>query len=169
MATDPDLEKIVSLDPDVVVVDQHFKEKVDEVAALGLDIFYFDSTSLDNFVLTIEKLGEEINKVEQATAFINEIKETETSVFGKVKEGEAPTVAVLFRNILAALVGAGLAISGLLLQSVMKNLLADPGITGVSSGATVVAIIIVVVLPKFTPLMPLLSFLGGPLHVHWCI
>ncbi len=65
------------------------------------------------------------------------------------------------RNILAALVGAGLAVSGLLLQAVMKNPLADPGITGVSSGATVVAIIIMLVLPQFTSLMPLLSFIGG--------
>ena len=34
------------------------------------------------------------------------------------------------RNILATLVGANLAVSGILLQSVMKNPLADPGITG---------------------------------------
>ena len=97
MATDPDLEKIVSLDPDIVVIDQHFKEKVDTAATqLGLNVFYFDTTSLDNFVLTIEKLGEEVNKTEQAAAFINEIKEAETSVQDKVKEGQAPTVAVVF-------------------------------------------------------------------------
>lgn len=65
------------------------------------------------------------------------------------------------RNILAALVGAGLAVSGLLLQAVMKNPLADPGITGVSSGATVVAIIIMLVLPQFTTYLPLLAFSGG--------
>ena len=46
------------------------------------------------------------------------------------------------RNILAVLIGANLAVSGVLLQSVMKNPLADPGITGVSSGASVAAIIL---------------------------
>ena len=49
------------------------------------------------------------------------------------------------RNILAALVGANLAVAGILLQSVMKNPLADPGITGVSTGASVAAIIILLI------------------------
>ena len=39
------------------------------------------------------------------------------------------------RNIVAALVGACLAVSGAILQAVMKNPLADPQIVGVSSGA----------------------------------
>ena len=50
------------------------------------------------------------------------------------------------RNILAAIVGANLAVAGVLLQSVMKNPLADPGITGVSTGASVAAIIILLLL-----------------------
>lgn len=65
------------------------------------------------------------------------------------------------RNILAALVGASLAVAGLLLQAVMKNPLADPGITGVSSGATVAAIIILLVLPHYTPFLPIIAFIGG--------
>ena len=67
------------------------------------------------------------------------------------------------RNILAALVGANLAVAGILLQSVMKNPLADPGITGVSTGASVAAIIILLLLPQFTPILPLVAFLGGAL------
>ena len=39
------------------------------------------------------------------------------------------------RNIVGALVGGNLAVSGAILQAVMKNPLADPGIVGVSSGA----------------------------------
>ena len=65
------------------------------------------------------------------------------------------------RNILAALVGANLAVAGILLQSVMKNPLADPGITGVSTGASVAAIIILLLLPQFTPILPLVAFIGG--------
>lgn len=65
------------------------------------------------------------------------------------------------RNILAALVGANLAVSGVLLQSVMKNPLADPGITGVSSGASVAAIVILLILPQFTSVLPLFAFIGG--------
>ena len=65
------------------------------------------------------------------------------------------------RNILAVLVGASLAIAGLLLQAVMKNPLADPGITGVSSGASVMAIIILLLLPKYVGILPLVAFVGG--------
>ena len=65
------------------------------------------------------------------------------------------------RNVLAAIVGASLAVAGLLLQAVMKNPLADPGITGVSSGATVAAIIILLVAPKYTSVLPIIAFIGG--------
>lgn len=65
------------------------------------------------------------------------------------------------RNILAIIVGANLAVSGILLQSVMRNPLADPGITGVSTGASVAAIIILLLLPQYTPILPIAAFLGG--------
>ena len=65
------------------------------------------------------------------------------------------------RNILAALVGANLAVAGLLLQSVMKNSLADPGITGVSTGASVAAIIILLLSPSYTKMLPIFAFIGG--------
>lgn len=67
------------------------------------------------------------------------------------------------RIIVAIFVGASLSISGALLQSVMRNPLADPGITGVSSGASLVAILIMVYFPKLYSVMPLMAFLGGAL------
>ncbi|MCU7189957.1 FecCD family ABC transporter permease [Turicibacter sanguinis] len=65
------------------------------------------------------------------------------------------------RNILATLVGANLAVSGILLQSVMKNPLADPGITGVSSGASVAAIVILLTAPQLASILPVSAFIGG--------
>lgn len=65
------------------------------------------------------------------------------------------------RNVMAVLVGASLAVSGALLQAVMKNPLADPGITGVSSGASVFAIIILLLLPQYVGVLPFLAFIGG--------
>lgn len=65
------------------------------------------------------------------------------------------------RNILAALIGANLAVSGILLQSVMKNPLADPGITGVSSGASVAAIVILLTAPHLSGILPVMAFVGG--------
>lgn len=56
------------------------------------------------------------------------------------------------RVILAALVGSALAISGVLMQGLFRNPLADPGIMGVSSGSALGAVIIIVgssLLPPF--------------------
>ncbi|WP_142415558.1 FecCD family ABC transporter permease [Hathewaya massiliensis] len=65
------------------------------------------------------------------------------------------------RIILATFVGSSLSISGALLQSVMKNPLADPGITGVSSGASLVAILMMLYFPQHYKIMPLMAFLGA--------
>lgn len=65
------------------------------------------------------------------------------------------------RNLIATFVGGSLAVSGILLQSVMRNPLADPGITGVSSGASVMAIIVLLALPAYSFMLPIVAFLGG--------
>ena len=65
------------------------------------------------------------------------------------------------RVITAVLVGASLAISGVLLQAVIRNPLADPYITGISSGACVVTVFFMVFIPSVTTLRPIFGFLGG--------
>jgi iron complex transport system permease protein len=65
------------------------------------------------------------------------------------------------RILIAVFVGANLAVSGVLLQAVMQNPLVDPGITGVSSGASVMAILIMLYFPQLYSILPLASFLGG--------
>lgn len=65
------------------------------------------------------------------------------------------------RNLIAAFVGASLSVSGILLQAVMRNPLADPGITGVSSGASVIAIIILLAFPAYSFILPIAAFIGG--------
>ncbi|GKX27534.1 ferrichrome ABC transporter [Vallitalea longa] len=62
---------------------------------------------------------------------------------------------------IAVFVGANLSASGALLQSVMRNPLADPGITGVSSGASLFAIIILLLFPSYVSLVPIAAFVGG--------
>ena len=54
------------------------------------------------------------------------------------------------RVIIAVLVGANLAIAGVLLQSVIRNPLADPYITGISSGACVVTVFFMVFILSVT-------------------
>lgn len=65
------------------------------------------------------------------------------------------------RIIISLLVGAALAVSGVLLQSVLKNPLTDPGIIGISGGASFTAVILTALLPRLFFLLPLAAFLGG--------
>lgn len=65
------------------------------------------------------------------------------------------------RVIIAMVAGGALAVSGVLLQAVMKNPLADPGIIGVCSGAEFVAAIVTALAPQLILMTPLLAFLGG--------
>ncbi|MFC7680895.1 FecCD family ABC transporter permease [Paenibacillus sp. GCM10028914] len=65
------------------------------------------------------------------------------------------------RVFLALLIGANLAASGALLQAVMLNPLADPGLTGVSSGAAVAVLFIMLVQPSYSSLIPLAAIIGG--------
>lgn len=65
------------------------------------------------------------------------------------------------RIIISLLAGAALAVSGVLLQAVMRNPLAEPGIIGVSSGAAFMSIIMVTFFPMLFFYTPLFAFLGG--------
>ncbi len=65
------------------------------------------------------------------------------------------------RVLLALIIGANIAISGALLQAVMGNPLADPGLTGVTSGAAACVLVIMLVFPEYTYLVPIAAFVGG--------
>lgn len=71
------------------------------------------------------------------------------------------TALRLPRIFIGLLVGACLAASGALLQGVMRNPLADPGIIGVSAGGGLAAITAMVVFPQYSYLLPALAFLGA--------
>src|SRR5699024_2064902 len=65
------------------------------------------------------------------------------------------------RIIIALFAGAALAVSGVLLQAVMRNPLAEPGIIGVSSGAAFISILMVTLFPMLFFYTPLFAFIGG--------
>ena len=65
------------------------------------------------------------------------------------------------RNLVAACVGACLALSGAILQGVMKNPLASPNIIGVSSGSGLGAMLSLVALPQLTSLLTPIAFTFG--------
>src|SRR5690606_18052696 len=62
------------------------------------------------------------------------------------------------RMVLGAMVGAGLAISGVVMQGLFRNPLADPGLVGVSAGAGLGAVLFIVL--GGTILAPISAVLG---------
>lgn len=76
------------------------------------------------------------------------------------------TVAIIlqlrFPRVIVALMGGALmSVAGVLMQSVMKNPLADPGIIGVTSGAAVGAVLAGTFFPALAEFTPVFSFAGG--------
>ena len=65
------------------------------------------------------------------------------------------------RTIVAALVGVNLALSGAILQAILRNPLADPHIIGISSGAGLAGIFIMLVLPGAAWLITPAAFGGA--------
>lgn len=65
------------------------------------------------------------------------------------------------RVIIAALVGGNLALAGVLLQAVIRNPLADPQVTGISSGACLVSLVFLIFMPASGAIRPIVGFFGG--------
>lgn len=85
-------------------------------------------------------------------------------------EGSKKQNIVLFdlrlpRMIIAVLMGAGLAVSGAVLQGISRNGLSDPGILGISSGAGLAVLLFVSFYPSTSVappfLMPFLALVGA--------
>ncbi|PWJ48510.1 FecCD family ABC transporter permease [Faecalicatena contorta] len=77
-----------------------------------------------------------------------------------------PDVATIYdlrfpRIFIAIFGGTATAVSGVLLQALLKNPLADPGIIGISSGASLAAVLITAFFPTLYFVTPLFAFLGG--------
>lgn len=65
------------------------------------------------------------------------------------------------RVLTAAMAGLNLAVAGCILQGVLRNPLADSGIVGVSAGAGLFAVAIMVLFPEYNILVPVGAFAGA--------
>lgn len=63
------------------------------------------------------------------------------------------------------LAGTNLALAGCILQGILRNPLADPGIIGVTAGAGLFAMVIMIILPEITNLVPIAAFIGAMVAV----
>ena len=103
-----------------------------------------------------------------AAVNIGSLKVTFPQLFRGIFLEPDETVSAIFdlrfpRIMISMLAGAAVAVSGLLFQAVLKNPLADPGIIGISSGASFAAVIITAAAPALFFFTPLFAFLGGVL------
>jgi iron complex transport system permease protein len=71
------------------------------------------------------------------------------------------------RIVIALLIGAGLAVSGCIMQAISRNALADPGILGINSGAGLVVMLFIAFYPATTAVpvlaLPFLALVGASL------
>lgn len=67
------------------------------------------------------------------------------------------------RVLVGALTGINLALAGCILQGVLRNPLADPGFIGISGGAGLMAMSVMILWPELTALVPAAAFAGAML------
>ena len=84
-----------------------------------------------------------------------------------LKEGDSSTAGRILlhvrlpRLLAAALAGTGLSVSGVLIQTVLQNPLASPGIIGVNAGAGLSVALCMALLPGMILILPFAAFLGA--------
>lgn len=90
--TDPNIEKIVELKPDIVIASTHFKDDVaKKLEDLGIKIVVInDSESIDGAYNSMNKVGEILNAKDKAEEVVNSNKKKIEEIKEKVKDAEAP-------------------------------------------------------------------------------
>ena len=77
------------------------------------------------------------------------------------KIGQIIMTIRLPRVVVGFLAGMNLALAGVILQGILRNPLADPGIIGITSGGALAAMIIMILMPTYVMLVPIRAFIGG--------
>ncbi len=115
-------------------------------------IFILTIICLGSFLVSIGKGSLDISPTEIFRAMFIEKDTINHQIIWNVR---------LPRTLVAGLVGMCLALSGAILQGVMRNPLAAPNIIGVTSGAGFVAFLIMIIFPDYTHLVPAGAFVGA--------
>lgn len=104
-------------------------------------------------VLSVAKGSVAISMPQLAAVFISPA--SEEGIYQVIMNIRLPRILV------GGLVGINLALSGAILQSILKNPLADPGIIGISAGAGLAAMAVMILFPSHSALIPPAAFLGA--------
>lgn len=102
-----------------------------------------------------------------ASLMIGQVSFTVTEVFQGILSSEDTLARRIVweirlpRILIGMIVGMCLAIAGAILQGVMQNPLADPGVIGITSGAGIMAVLVMVVFPGYILYLPIAAFTGA--------
>ena len=90
----PDIEKIISLDPDIVITSTHFNEenskKLEDAGIIVISLY--EENDVNGVYTMIETLGKALNKAEKANEIVEEMKNTIDEVKSTVSGLEEPSV-----------------------------------------------------------------------------
>jgi iron complex transport system substrate-binding protein len=91
--TDPNIEKIIEIKPDIVIASTHFKDDVaKQLEDLGIKIVVFkDSKTIDGAYESINQLGQILNAQAKAKEVIDSNKKKIEEIKEKVKDAKIPT------------------------------------------------------------------------------
>lgn len=71
----PDFEKVLLVGTELLIADELFKNKIEKTAqSYGIETFYVNTSTYQDYIDSIEKLGIKINKENQANAIIQKFK-----------------------------------------------------------------------------------------------
>lgn len=127
-----------------IAKDRYFKRVVTGIAGLSILIF--------GFIVSIKLGAVDISTKDIVSALTGDANVANYHIIWNIR---------LPRIIVGALVGINLALAGAILQGVLRNPIADPGLIGVSAGAGLFAVIIMILFPEHTSFVPPAAFLGA--------
>lgn len=92
--TNPNIEKIVQLNPDIVIASTHFQKAVlTKLESLGITVAVLDGEdSFDGVYQTIEQVGKVLHSEEAAAELISEMKQKVADITSKVRNACKPKV-----------------------------------------------------------------------------
>ena len=96
-ALNPNTEKILELNPDLVLLGAHNQELIKKLRDLSIPVLQFDAQNVESAYEVIEKIGAATTKEKEATTLIQEMKEKEAKIVqitSSLKEEEKVKVFV---------------------------------------------------------------------------
>ena len=115
-------------------------------------LFVFTLLAVGGIILSLTKGALDISLNDIIVAISSESSSSNRQVIWNIR---------LPRTLVGALVGINLALAGAILQGVMKNPLADPHIIGISSGAGLAGVTIMILFPHKEYLVTPIAFMGA--------